>query len=224
MEIPRKHLIFAGLLSALLVCGTAFAAEEEAPLTFRERLAKIQAEEQNPTGVNTSSVLPGHVYIPKGTKLKMELAEDVTSKKSKKNQTVKMMLSENLIINNVIIIPKGTIGTAFLSEARKAGGFGRKGRLGVEGREIKTLNNITVPLTGGINAAGKTDGGAAAVAVAVSLVGGVFMKGTNAEYPAGTEFTVEVKDDVDLMATAQNLAEIMNPDIPHGVELQVKAY
>ncbi len=221
MRISGK--ILAGVLSACLVCSTALAAEQEAPLTFKERLAKMQTAEKT-VSVTTSSVLPGHVYIPKDTQLKMELAEDINSKKNKKNQTVKIMLTENLIINNVIVIPQGTIGTAWLAEARKAGGFGRKGRLSVEAREIKTLNNVTVPLSGGINTAGKTDGGAAAVAVAVSLVGGVFMKGTNAEYPVGTQLTVTVQDDVDLLATPEQLVEVMNPAIPHGVELQVKAY
>lgn len=69
-----------------------------------------------------------------------------TSKKLKKNQLVEFKMVENLIINGVIVIPKDTIGIGYVYEVQKAGGFGRKGVLRIAGKEIKTLNNITVPL------------------------------------------------------------------------------
>ena len=163
----------------------------------------------------------GHIYIPKGTKLNVELLEMATSKKLKKNQLVEFKMVENLIINGVIVIPKDTIGIGYVYEVQKAGGFGRKGVLRIAGKEIKTLNNITVPLKKGLEGKGKTDGGAVAVAAAVSLVGGLFMKGTNIEYPAGTNFEVEVRNNVDLQTTPENLKEAMNPNIPHGIELNI---
>lgn len=164
----------------------------------------------------------GHIYIPKGTKLNVELLEMATSKKLKKNQLVEFKMVENLIINGVIVIPKDTIGIGYVYEVQKAGGFGRKGVLRIAGKEIKTVNNITVPLKKGLEGKGKTDGGAVAVAAAVSLVGGLFMKGTNIEYPAGTNFEVEVRNNVDLQTTPENLKEAMNPNIPHGIELNIE--
>ena len=68
---------------------------------------------------------------------------------------------------------------------------------------------------------GNTDGGAVAVAAAVSLVGGLFMKGSNIDYPAGTDFEVEVRENVDLQATQENLEEVMTSNVPHGIEIQV---
>ena len=47
------------------------------------------------------------------------------------------------------------------------------------------------------------------------------MKGSNINYPAGTNFQVEVAENVDLMATQDNLAEVMNPEIKHGLEIVV---
>lgn len=174
-----------------------FAKEEQqAPkekLTMRERLAKMQEEERKASmGITIDNVLPGHIYIPKGTKLKVELVKDANSKVNKKNQILDIKMVENLIINGVVVIPKDTIGTAYVYEVQKAGGFGRKGVLRIAGKEIKTLNNVTVPLRQGLEGKGNTDGGAVAVAAAVSLVGGLFMKGSNINYPAGTDFEVEV--------------------------------
>ena len=63
---------------------------------------------------------------------------------------------------------------------------------------------------------------AVAVAAAVSLVGGLFMKGSNINYPAGTDFQVEVRDNVDLGVTPEELKDAMNPNIPHGQEIVIE--
>lgn len=205
-------------------------AEEEMPakeadpskLTFKERLALQKKEEQAAAQkVTIANVMPGHIYIPKKTMLNVELIEPANSKTHKKNQQVDFKTTENLIINGVVVIPKGTIGMGYVYEVQKAGGFGRKGVLRIAGKEIKTLNNVSVPLRKGLEGKGKTDGGAVAVAAAVSLVGGLFMKGSNINYPAGTDFQVEVRDNVDLGVTPEELKDAMNPDIPHGQEIVI---
>ena len=206
-------------------------AEEEMPakeadpskLTFKERLALQQKEEQAAAQkVTVANVMPGHIYIPKKTMLNVELIEPANSKTHKKNQQVEFKTTENLIINGVVVIPKGTVGMGYVYEVQKAGGFGRKGVLRIAGKEIKTLNNVSVPLRKGLEGKGKTDGGAVAVAAAVSLVGGLFMKGSNINYPAGTDFQVEVRDNVDLGVTPEELKDAMNPDIPHGQEIVIE--
>ena len=206
-------------------------AEEEMPakeadpskLTFKERLALQQKEEQAAAQkVTIANVMPGHIYIPKKTMLNVELIEPANSKTHKKNQQVEFKTTENLIINGVVVIPKGTVGMGYVYEVQKAGGFGRKGVLRIAGKEIKTLNNVSVPLRKGLEGKGKTDGGAVAVAAAVSLVGGLFMKGSNINYPAGTDFQVEVRDNVDLGVTPEELKDAMNPDIPHGQEIVIE--
>ena len=206
-------------------------AEEEMPakeadpskLTFKERLALQKKDEQAAAQkVTIANVLPGHIYIPKKTMLNVELIEPANSKTHKKNQQVEFKTTENLIINGVVVIPKGTVGMGYVYEVQKAGGFGRKGVLRIAGKEIKTLNNVSVPLRKGLEGKGKTDGGAVAVAAAVSLVGGLFMKGSNINYPAGTDFQVEVRDNVDLGVTPEELKDAMNPDIPHGQEIVIE--
>lgn len=206
-------------------------AEEEMPakeadpskLTFKERLALQKKEEQAAAQkVTTANVLPGHIYIPKKTMLNVELIEPANSKTHKKNQQVEFKTTENLIINGVVVIPKGTVGMGYVYEVQKAGGFGRKGVLRIAGKEIKTLNNVNVPLRKGLEGKGKTDGGAVAVAAAVSLIGGLFMKGSNINYPAGTDFQVEVRDNVDLGVTPEELKDAMNPNTPHGQEIVIE--
>lgn len=200
------------------------AEVDRSKLTFKQRLElKKQEEAKKAAKITIDNVMPGHIYIPKKTMLNVELIEEASSKKLKKNQKVEFRTIEHLIINGVIVIPKGTVGVGYVYEVQKAGGFGRKGVLRIAGKEIKTVNNIRVPLRKGLEGKGKTDGGAVVVAAAVSLVGGLFMKGSNINYAAGTNFQVEVRENVDLGVNQEGLADAMNPNIPHGNEIVVDA-
>lgn len=185
--------------------------------TFSQRIAQKRAAESKTVSVESNSVVPGHLYIiPKRTALTVELLDRMDCKKVKKYQPVEFKTVENLIINGVVVIPAGTIGKGYVYEVQKPGAFGRKGVLRIAAHEIKTINGVKVPLMKGLEGKGKTDGGAVAVAAAVSLVGGIFMKGSGIVYEPGTDFVVEVRNDTDLQCTPETLAETMDPSIPRG--------
>ena len=162
-------------------------------------------------------------WVPANTKFEVALADSVSSKTHKQDQIIYFKMVSNFIVNNVVVIPKDTMGKAIIVEATKPGGFGRAGTLTFEARSIPTINNVEVPLSATIKGQGNSDGGAVAVAVALSLIGGMFMKGTNISYPAGTPFTVTVVRDTDLNTTAENLASVMDLSKPQGNSIQVTA-
>lgn len=208
----------------------AITKEETAPkdtskLTFSQKQA-LKAKEDNKANTNlkvtTTDVIPGHIYIPKRTALNVELVDRMDCKKVKKFQTVEFRTTENLIINDVVVIPARTIGKGYVYEVQKPGGFGRKGVLRIAASEIKTINGIKVPLMKGLEGKGKTDGGAVAVAAVVSLAGGFFMKGAGIVYEPGTDFIVEVRKDTDLQCTVDNLAKSMDQNIPRGQVIYIK--
>lgn len=175
--------------------------------------------EENELKVELQKIPEGNLYIPKNTSFEVALGRDISSKKSKKGESVDIIMVENLIINDVIVIPKGTIGTAVITNSRKNGFFGRSGKLELAPQSITTLNGIKIPLTNNLQSAGKSDGGAVVVGAAVSLVGGFFMKGTNIYHPAGTKITVIVPDHIDLKVTNENIQEKMNSAKPQGQEI-----
>lgn len=192
---------------------------DDSKLSMTERLAKIQAEQENLNQL--LKMYKTVIFISLKTQLKVELVNSITSKTAQEGENVDVRLVDNLIVNGVVVIPKGTIGKAYVYKARSAGGFGRKGILMIAGQEFQTINNVTVPLKQGLTGEGNSDGGSVAVAAVISLVGGAFMKGTNIEYPAGTTFNVEVRENVDLQATPENLKDVMNPNIVHGTEITI---
>ena len=195
------------------------AKVDESKMTFSQRMALKKQQEE--VIITQSSVLPGHIYIPKRTALEVQLMDRMDCKRVQKYQPVDFKTVENLIINGVVVIPAGTIGKGYVYEVQKPGGFGRKGVLRIAAHEIKTINGIKVPLMKGLEGKGKTDGGAVAVAAAVSFLGGFLMKGSGIVYEPGTNFMVEVKADTDLQCTPENLAKVMDTTVPRGQEISV---
>ena len=195
------------------------AKVDESKMTFSQRMALKKQQEEGT--ITKSSVRPGHIYIPKRTALEVQLMDRMDCKRVQKYQPVDFKTVENLIINGVVVIPAGTIGKGYVYEVQKPGGFGRKGVLRIAAHEIKTINGIKVPLMKGLEGKGKTDGGAVAVAAAVSFLGGFLMKGSGIVYEPGTNFMVEVKADTDLQCTPENLAKVMDTTVTRGQEISV---
>lgn len=177
-----------------------------------------------PFKVGQSKVVPGNMYLPKGLALNVELTNRIDCKAVFKYQTVEFKTTENLFVNDVIVIPKGTTGKGYIYDVQSPGAFGRKGVLRIAGKEITTINGVKVPLMKGISATGKTDGGAVVVGALASVAGGFLMKGKGIAFPIGTDFIVEVREDTDLNCKSEELAKVMDPTVPRGQKVYVEAY
>ena len=221
-------LLVVGCLSVSCALPlTASAEDTSTPSVTQESVVKTEL----PSGVNriqllksgetmatvkTSSVAAGHAYIPKDTNINLELIDPISSKKSKEGNTFRLKTIENLLINDVVVIPANQEVLGTITKARKNGMLGRKGRLEFKIDSIKTINGVNVPLTAEVKGKGHSDNGAVAVAAAVSLVGGLFMKGTNIYYEPGQKFVAVVSTDTDLNTTVEDLPTAMNPSKPTG--------
>lgn len=191
------------------------------PLTFKERIAKIQ-EDADKKNQNTEVIPKGHAYVAEDTILRVRLTEEISSKTMHKGDRVPLVLQDNLIINGVVVIPEGTEVTGIVTKAKKNGMFGRSGKLEFSINSVRTINGIDIPLQYLIKKEAGSDGGAVAVATAVSLIGGLFMKGKNVSFPEGSVFEARVTKDTDLNVALDHLAEAMDPTKPHGVEIILK--
>lgn len=204
--------------------AVTYAASQQQDTTqqakpFSERYAEMMAEMKE---AKVQTVVPGHAYIPKGTVLQVELTQELSSKRAKVGDAVPLKLVDNVIVNDVVVIPAGTEVEGVVTKARKAGGLGRGGKLEFSITGVKTINNVKVPLdfTKGEHGAG--DAGGVAVFAAVSIVGGLFMKGKNVIYNPGLKFDAEVTTDTDLNAPLEKLAEVMDASKPHGTVITIQ--
>lgn len=185
-------------------------------------IAPAAAARHSSAVMRVSPVKKGNAYIPEGIVLQVELTKELSSKTAHVGDAVPLRLVENLIINDVVVIPAGTKVRGVVTKARKAGGLGRGGKLEFMIVSVNTINGVKVPLqyTKGEHGAG--DAGAIAVVAFVSIVGGVFMKGKNVVYNEGLRFDAEVTADVDLNVPLENLREAMDESKPHGVAITIQ--
>jgi hypothetical protein len=171
----------------------------------------------------TEGVKKGNVYVPKDTQITLELIDSVSSKKNKTGDPFKLKTTEDLRINNVVILPKGLECEGVIIKASSNGIFGRGGNLEINIPSIQTRNGVNIPLNGYVKGYGRDDNGAVAVAAVVSLVGGLFMHGENIYYNQGQVFKVTVQKDTDLSTTPDNLNEAMSVVVPQGQNVTVSA-
>ena len=200
--------------------------EEKAP-SVKDKIAAIMNEnkiqgQSEETLYAANGVKKGNLYIPKDTVVMLKLVDPLHSKKVKKNTTFRLETVDDLVLNDVVIIPKGREVIGKVLEARGSRAMGGSGKLEINIPYIETLNGVQIPVDGYISGKGGTDGGAGVVFAAVSMVGGLFMKGKNIEYVQGQLFNVTVNKDTDLEATPDNLAEVMSVDRTCTQNLVVK--
>mgnify|MGYP000006749212 CR=1 FL=1 len=186
--------------------------------TFKKFMPSILKEET----LKVSTIPKGEAYVPKDTVINVELISAISSKTSHKGDIVPLKTSSNLVINDVVVIPAGTKVNGVITVVRKNGMFGRSGKLEFTINEVKTLNNVRVPLQYTGKKKARDDGGAVAVAAVVTVVGGLFMKGKNVDFPAGTQFEATVPSDTDLNVTLKDLKDSMDAAQPNSVIIKLK--
>lgn len=175
----------------------------------------------NPVKLEVSSIPAGNAYIPKGTIIDVELLEELSSKKNHVDDDVKLKTLDNIIINDVIVVPAGALVEGKVTKCTNSGLFGRAGKLEFTINSVRSINGVDIPLQYTDFKEAGSDDGAVAVAAVVTLIGGLFMKGKNVSFPAGTKMSAKVVADTDLNVRLDNLAEMMNPAKPHGVVIQI---
>lgn len=198
----------------------AFAAENAVEETKQnDTPSAIESHVYNP---EKSVMIPeGNAYVPKGVTLSVILARDVGSDDLHMGDVVPLYLMENLIINDVVVVEKGTYVNAYVTKVKKAGHFGRSGKLEFVIKSVKSINNVDIPLEYVAGTKTSSDGGAVAVAAVVSVIGGFFMKGKNVHFKAGQQFDCVVPENVDLKVKKEHLAEEMDPNKPQGVSVKI---
>jgi hypothetical protein len=94
------------------------------------------------------------LLIPAGTEIPLVMGETISSKTNVKGGLFHLFTVEDLTIDGVVAIPKGTKVLAELTRAEKKGAFGKSGKL--EARLLYAeLENGTIRLTGSIGNRGK---------------------------------------------------------------------
>jgi hypothetical protein len=177
-----------------------FGKPSQDALAFRmEQLIQMSIE----TGI----IALHKVKLAKGTQLRVRLDQAISSKTASSGDDFQVSLTSDLVLEkNVLVAPKGGYSAGEVDRVRRAGRFGRSGHLRMTVNEVAAIDGTVIPVVlEGLAetfdkkkvglAIGAATVGYIALGGPVGLVGGIFVKGREAELPVGTELIVKVLED-----------------------------
>ena len=147
------------------------------------------------------------VTLPKDSVIKIEFTEQLGNKISKVGDEVAFKAADNLYVNDVLVLPKGTTGVGKIKKVVQPGMFGKDGRVDIDFMYIYGVDGTKIPVFVGELAKqqAKSYAGAAGAAIGgmiilgpVGVIGGAFVKGSSVTIPEGSITFVQVSKDVDM--------------------------
>ncbi|MGE5321626.1 MAG: PEGA domain-containing protein [Actinomycetota bacterium] len=135
--------------------------------------------------------------------MKLRLTRNLSSATDKKGDTVDFEVLDDVTVNNVVVIPRGGVALATITEAQPKRRMGRGGKLDVNIDSVRLKDGERVPLRAmKENKGGGHVGAMTGAMVATGIVFFpaaplfLFMHGKDINIPKGTEITAYVASDV----------------------------
>ena len=146
--------------------------------------------------------------VRRGTPVKVRLLNTLNSATTQKGERVEFEVAQDVILDNVLVIPRGSKGSGVVSKVITAGKMGRDGKVELEVKEIKAFDGTTIAL--GLDEDAKRMNESLQIAVGASIagfvifgpigaLGGFFVEGKDVSVPAGTEIYVGVRNDAEVL-------------------------
>ena len=139
---------------------------------------------------NTSGIQGDEFLIPDGTELSVVTTEEISSKTATEGDLVNFKIEDDLVVNNQIVIAKGTLAKGTITAAEKSGRLGKGGKLGITVDSTTTVDNQKIKLRASQGKAGGDKTGTTIALVVLFGVFGFLKKGNNAKIKEGTKIKV----------------------------------
>ena len=154
-----------------------------------------------------------NVLIPSGTLVPIRFLSTLNSKNNKTGETFDFQISENVFLDNKLVIPANSIGLGEITKAKKATLLSRSGKLEIELKIVSTLDGTSLDLILGEKAeeenkrlyvaVGAGILGLIILSSPVGLVLGALIPGKNVKIEEGTEMFLQVKEDTTVITLVQ---------------------
>lgn len=205
-----KNVILIGLLLA----GTsAYAGDKAVPASKQATMVSVAPLVSEPGSDANTRIIRG------GAQIRVGFLHEITTedKASKVGDRPRLEVAEDVVVDGVTVIPKGTPVTGELTAVRNKGMWGKSGK--IEGRVLNmSLNGRTVRMSGAFDDKGVTGTAGVVAAVALVPVVGFFVTGTSARIPAGGQISAYIDEDIVFKVTPAATPEPMTVAAPAAAE------
>lgn len=139
----------------------------------------------------------GKYKLPEGTEVNLKFAESISSKTAAEDDSVDLVLDEDLKVGDVVVARKGAKAVGKITHSKKAGMMGRAGELNMRLEYLK-VGDVRVRLRGKKGKEGEGKEGTTIVLTVLLGPIGLIKKGKNVEVKEGTTLKAFVDEDVEL--------------------------
>ena len=153
------------------------------------------------------------VVIPAGTLMPVRFLSTLSSKNNKTGETFNFQISENVFLENKLIIPVNSEGVGEITKAKKATLLSRPGKLEIDFKSVSALDGTSLNLILGEEAeeenkrlfvaVGAGILGLIILSSPVGLVLGALVPGKNVKIEEGTEMFLQIESDTLVIALVQ---------------------
>jgi hypothetical protein len=194
--------ILSCVLSILVVQTNAIPVQTQTA-TPQAKTDKQSSQQPEPA---SQPVKPPLAFgLDDGTPVRLRINRTISSEDAKVGDTVDFEVLEDVNSHDIILIPRGGIALATITEAQSKRRMGRAGKLNVNIDNVKLVDGEKVALRAVKEVKGGSHTGAmtgAIVATAIVFFPAaplfLFMKGKDITIPKGTEITAYINGDVPL--------------------------
>ena len=153
------------------------------------------------------------VIIPANMVVTMTNLDELNSKTIQEGDVVRFTVSDDVLVGDVIAIPRGMEVNGTVTKARKSGRFGKDGKIEIMYDNVRAADGSPVALMVGDKTkdqykrtAGAVGASAAGAVILgpVGLVGGLFVHGNEVDIPAGTTMYAETKANTEVVGFKEN--------------------
>jgi hypothetical protein len=146
------------------------------------------------SSASSSSASIGGIKTPDGEKVRLILADDISSSTANRGDRVNFTVAEDFKVGDAVIFAKGSSASGTITEAKKKGMLGQGGRLLMSIDQVKAIDGQNVRLRAtsgreGDDKLGKT--------VAIAVLAGPFallVKGKDVVVTKGTEYAAYIDE------------------------------
>lgn len=143
-------------------------------------------------------VTNGQKVLPAGTSIRFRTLSALSSQDNKVGQQFDLEVVQDVLLDGVVVIPRGSAALGEVSLVKKKGMWGKSGKL--ETRLLSVhCNGRDIPIHGTVGEKGDTGTAGVVASIVVLPVAGFFVTGTSAVMPAGSPATGQINSDLPIV-------------------------
>ncbi|HEU0097985.1 MAG TPA: hypothetical protein VFQ67_04345 [Allosphingosinicella sp.] len=172
--------------------------------------------------VVATAPMSAEVVLPANSEVVLTMNETVSSKSHRLGEKFSLTVAQDVKVDNMVVIPRGTRAVAQITRRTGKGGFGKSGKMDFTFRYID-YDGKKIPIEGRHHQAGEGRTGATVGAVvAAGLVGGMLVKGKSAKIEEGREFTARTLEAIPVTMADNGAAVISASYTPARVSMMAE--